>query len=83
MRKKKVLKKTVKKKTLPKRPPKAKKPVVKEPKSKYLKVPITESRARFVEIGEMIQNKELKWISFGMENNIGTHFYLILKTQKR
>jgi hypothetical protein len=47
-------------------------------KEKCLKVLITEPRSRFVEIGERVQRKELKWLRFCTENNIGVHYYLIL-----
>lgn len=47
-------------------------------KEKYIKVAVTESRARFTEIGEMIHRKEIKWVRFITENNIGVHEFLIL-----
>ena len=47
-------------------------------KEKYLKVLITEPRSRFVQIGEMVQRKEIKWVRFCTENNIGVHEFLIL-----
>lgn len=47
-------------------------------KEKCIKVLITEPRSRFVQIGEMVQRKEIKWLRFCTENNVGVHYYLIL-----
>lgn len=73
-------KKTINKKGVKRRPPKKSKP--KAAKSKYIKVLSTESRARFAEMSEMINNKKLKWAYYCVENQVGIHYYLILKGDK-
>jgi hypothetical protein len=50
--------------------------------NKYVQVKDTESRATFVDIGERVQRKELKWSYFGVENSVGIHYYLILNVAK-
>lgn len=63
-----------------KRPPKLGKVVtVKKATSSYIRLPITESIDKFKEIGELVKKKKLKWAYYVVENNIGVHYYLILK----
>jgi hypothetical protein len=49
---------------------------------KYVKIAETESIEKFKELGERVNKKELKWIYYTTENNVGIHYYLILNTQK-
>jgi hypothetical protein len=77
-------KKPVKRK-LGKRPPKQTedKPAPPVPSGKYIKVGINEPASRFVEMGEKVHNKEVKWAYFSSDGNTGYHYYLILKGNKK
>jgi hypothetical protein len=79
-------KKTVKKK-VNKRPPrvtesKLEKPEKPASKSKFIKVGLNEPESKFVEMGEMVNNKEVKWAYFSSDGSTGYHYYLILKHKK-
>jgi hypothetical protein len=77
-------KKPVKRK-LGKRPPKQteEKPAKPAPISKFIRVALNEPASRFVEMGEMVYNKEVKWAYFSSDGNTGYHYYLILKGNKK
>jgi len=78
-------KKTVKKK-VSKRPPKKTETKLEKPakvsKEKFIKVGINEPASRFVEMGEMVNNKEVKWAYYSSDGSTGYHYYLILKNKK-
>lgn len=81
------MKKKAVKKKVNKRPPKVKETKVEKPekpavKSKFIKVGINEPASRFVEMGEMVNNKEVKWAYFASDGSTGYHYYLILKNKK-
>jgi hypothetical protein len=65
-------------KIINKRPPKIKS--MTEPNSRYIKVLSTESVDRFNEMGELINQKKVKWSFYKIENSIGIHYYLKLKS---
>jgi hypothetical protein len=48
---------------------------------KYVRISENESREKFQEIGERVYRKELKWVYYCLENNVGFHYYLILKKE--
>jgi hypothetical protein len=60
-----------------KRPPKTK--LVDASTSKFIKVLATESEERFKEMGDLINQKKIKWMYYKIENTIGVHYYLKLK----
>jgi hypothetical protein len=78
------MKKKAAKKRVSKRPPKVKETKVEKPipKGKYIRVGTNEPASRFVELGEMVNNKEVKWSFFSTDGSIGYHHYLILKNKK-
>jgi hypothetical protein len=49
---------------------------------KYVRISETESQEKFRELGERVSRKELKWIYYTIENNVGTHYYLILNVKQ-
>ena len=49
---------------------------------KFVRVAETESEETFKEIGERVSRKELKWIYYAVDNNVGTHYYVILNPKK-
>lgn len=49
---------------------------------KYVRILETESSDKFKELGERVQRKELKWILYAVENNVGVHYYVILNVNK-
>lgn len=49
---------------------------------KYVRILETESSDKFKELGERVQRKELKWILYAVENNVGVHYYVILNINK-
>ncbi len=67
-----------------KRPPKLGNVVtVKKTTKAYVQVLSTESDEKFKAIGELVNQKKLKWSHYSVDNAIGTHYYLILKTIKK
>ncbi len=96
MKKKKSFKKTInKKKVVNKLPPRLKitkngietlPPVdTKAPRfdsKKYVRIAENEPQEKFRELGERVAKKELKWVYYAVDNNVGMHYYLILNTKK-
>jgi hypothetical protein len=81
------MKKRAVKKKVSKRPPKKTETKVEKPtkpasKEKFIKVGINEPASRFVEMGEMVNNKEVKWAYYSSDGSTGYHYYLILKNKK-
>ena len=67
-----------------KRPPKlGNVTTVKKAAKTYIQVLSTESDEKFNTIGELVNQKKLKWSHCSTENSITTHYYLILKTTKK
>jgi hypothetical protein len=53
--------------------------VTKKNEYEYVKVPGNAKENRFNEIGQKVQNGELQWAYYAIENDIGYHFYRKLK----
>lgn len=49
---------------------------------KYVRIQETESIDKFKELGDRVGKKELKWMYYAIENNVGTHYYMILNHNK-
>ena len=45
---------------------------------KYLSISSNESVEKFEQFGKKVQNKQLKWAFYIIENSVGVHYYLIL-----
>lgn len=73
-----------KKNEINKRPPKSTTPLKKSKyhSSKYLSLLETDSLKKYIEFGLRVKNQELKWVSYQVENQVGVHYYLILKKKK-
>jgi hypothetical protein len=61
-----------------KRPPKVK--LGDNNTTRFIKVLSTESEEKFKEMGELINNRKIKWMYYKIENSIGVHYYLKLKS---
>lgn len=61
-----------------KRPPKVK--LADNTTSRYIKVLSTESEDKFKQMGELINKKMIKWLYYKIENSVGVHYYLKLKS---
>ena len=48
-------------------------------KFEYVKVAASAKSTRFTELGERVQKGELQWAYYSTEDNVGYHFYKILK----
>lgn len=49
---------------------------------KFVRILETEPIDKFKELGERVFKKELKWIYFAVENNVGVHYYMILNSKQ-
>ena len=65
-------KKTVTSKKTTKRTPKTKSP-------EYIRISENSQSTKFKEMGERIQRGEIKWSFYGIDGNVGYHYYLKLK----
>lgn len=65
-------KKTVTSKKTTKRTPKTKSP-------DYVRISENSQESKFKEMGEKIQRGEIKWSFYGIDGNVGYHYYLKLK----
>lgn len=65
-------KKTVTSKKTTKRTPKTKSP-------EYIRISENSQATKFKEMGERIQRGEIKWSFYGIDGNVGYHYYLKLK----
>jgi len=65
-------KKTVTSKKTTKRTPKTKSP-------DYVRISENSQASKFKEMGERIQRGEIKWSFYGIDGNVGYHYYLKLK----
>jgi len=52
---------------------------VKNKTYEYVRVSENAKKARFVEMGERVQNGELKWSYYAIDGNVGYHYYRKLK----
>ena len=65
-------KKTTTNKKTTKRTPKSKSPY-------YVRISENSQASKFKEMGERIQSGEIKWSFYGIDGNVGYHYYLKLK----
>lgn len=48
---------------------------------RFVRIQETEPSHMFKELGERVSRKELKWVYYAVENNVGVHYYMIINAK--